>query len=308
MNFIAIDFETANEKRSSPCSIGIVAVKNGEVVEKVYHLIRPKEMRFMPINIGIHGIRPKMVENEPEFDEVWKKIEHYFHDNLVIAHNASFDISVLRKTLELYEIEMPKFNYICTMKLSRNFYSDLDNAKLNTVNKFLGYEFKHHDALYDALACSNILLNICDELKTTDITEISELLGVTLGYIDNEGYKPSSSRGRISRFSNKQPVIKKVIEELDYDAFKNEVVVFTGGLASMARDEAMRLVRRLGGSCGSSVTRKTTILVTNMKNIEDLSKDEMSNKLRKAVDLRSRGQYITFLDEERFLKKSRKFN
>ena len=115
MNFIAIDFETANEKRNSPCSIGIVEVKNGNVVEKVHHLIKPKEMRFMPINIGIHGIRPKMVENELEFEEVWNKIKHYFDDNLVIAHNAAFDISVLRKTLELYKIEMPKFNYICTM-------------------------------------------------------------------------------------------------------------------------------------------------------------------------------------------------
>lgn len=307
MNFIAIDFETANEKRNSPCSIGIVQVRNGEVVEKVHHLIKPKEMRFMPINIGIHGIRPKMVENELEFDEVWNKIKHYFDDNLVIAHNASFDISVLRKTLELYEIEMPNFNYICTMKLSKNFYRDLDNAKLNTVNKFLGYEFKHHYALADALACSNILLNISNELETIDINEISKLVGVTLGSVDNYGYKSSSAKGRIFRFSNRQPVKKDIIEELDYDAFKDEVVVFTGGLASMARDEAMRFVRRLGGTCGSSVTRKTTILVTNMSNIEDLSRDEMSNKLRKAVDLRGRGQKIVFLNEEEFLKRTKAF-
>ena len=84
MNFIAIDFETANEKRNSPCSIGIVKVRNGEVVEKIHHLIKPKEMRFMPINIGIHGIRPKMVENELEFDKVWDKIKHYFHDNFLL--------------------------------------------------------------------------------------------------------------------------------------------------------------------------------------------------------------------------------
>ena len=110
MNFIAIDFETANEKRCSPCSIGIVVVKNGQVVEELHHLIRPKEMRFMPINIGIHGIRPAMVENELEFDKVWEKIKDYFQGNLVIAHNASFDISVLRNTAELYNIELS--NYI----------------------------------------------------------------------------------------------------------------------------------------------------------------------------------------------------
>ena len=206
MNFIAIDFETANEKRNSPCSIGIIVVRNGNVVEKIHHLIRPKEMRFMPINIGIHGIRPAMVKDELEFDKVWDKIKHYFNNNLVIAHNASFDISVLRNTLDLYGIEAPEFNYICTMKLSRNFYSDLDNAKLNTVNNFLGYEFKHHDALDDAMACSNILLNISNELGTKDINEISRLLGVTIGTVNNSGYTPSSTKGRVYRTSSREEV------------------------------------------------------------------------------------------------------
>ena len=171
------------------------------------------------------------------------------------------------------------------------------------VYKFLGYEFKHHDALYDALACSNIFLNISEELETTDINEISKLVGVTLGSVDNDGYKSSSARGRIFRFSSREPAQKDIREELNYDAFKDEVVVFTGGLASMARDEYMRFVRRLGGTCGSSVTKKATILVTNMQNIEDLSRDEMSNKLKKAVDLIGRGQKISFLNEEEFLKR-----
>ena len=81
MNFVAIDFETANEKRNSPCSIGIVVVKDGEIVEKIHQLIKPKEMRFTPLNIGIHGIRPTMVENELEFDEVWEKIKGYFNNS-----------------------------------------------------------------------------------------------------------------------------------------------------------------------------------------------------------------------------------
>ncbi len=121
MNFVAIDFETANEKRNSPCSIGIVVVKDGKIVEKVHYLIKPKEMRFMPINIGIHGIRPHMVKDELEFDKIWEKIKGYFNNNLVIAHNASFDMSVLRSTLKLYNIKMPSFEYICTMKLSKKF-------------------------------------------------------------------------------------------------------------------------------------------------------------------------------------------
>lgn len=305
MNFVAIDFETANEKRNSPCSIGIVVVKNGEVTERIHHLIKPKEMRFMPINIGIHGIRPSMVKDESEFNEVWDKIKHHFDGSLVIAHNAAFDISVLRNTLELYNIEAPSFDYMCTMKLSRNFYKQLDNAKLNTVNNFLGYEFNHHDALADALACSNILLKISDELEIKDINEISKLIGVTVGKVDKYGYSPSSTKGRVLRTSGKLFLRENKRESYNMGAFRDEVVVFTGGLGSMTRDEAIMLVRKLGGSVGSSVTKKTTCLVTNAKDIEGLLREEMSNKLKKAVDLRGKGQEITFLNEDEFLKRCR---
>lgn len=303
MDFIALDFETANEKRSSPCSIGIVVVKDGKVVEKIHHLIKPKEMRFMPINIGIHGIRTAMVENELEFDGVWQKVKKYFENSLVIAHNAAFDISVLRKSAELYDIELPEFNYICTMKLARNFYKSIDNAKLNTVNYLLEYEFKHHDALYDALACGNILTNICSELNCDDIQEISNLLGVTIGKVYKDGYVPSSTKGRVYRTSAKVYSYKKqrIVDRFAEDAFMNEVVVITGKLASMSREEAYKAVRLLGGTAGSSVTRKTTILVSNMSGISELSRGEMSTKMKKAVDLVERGQKIKFLNEEEFL-------
>ena len=307
MKFVAIDFETANEKRNSPCSIGTVVVENGTVIEEVHHLIKPKEMRFMPINIGIHGIRPKMVINELEFDKVWDKIKHYFNDSLVIAHNASFDISVLRNTLDLYGITAPTFNYMCTMKLSRNFYRDLDNAKLNTVNDFLGFEFKHHDALADALACSNILLNISEELNTKDIKKISSEIGVTIGSVNSDGYKPSSTKGRVLKTSNREGSINKrdLNANLNMGAFENEVIVFTGGLGSMTRDTAIMLVRKLGGTVGSSVTKKTTCIVTNMKDIDKLDREEMSIKLKRGVDLRLKGQNIEFLNEEEFLNRAK---
>lgn len=305
MNFIAIDFETANEKRSSPCSIGIVVVRNNKVVEKIHYLIKPNEMRFMPINIGIHGIRPGMVENEPEFDEIWNRISHYFKDSLIIAHNASFDISVIRRTLELYDIKPVAFKYVCTMKLARNFYQQIENAKLNTVNRFLGYEFNHHDALADALACSNILISISEELESDDIEEICRLTGVTIGEVNGEGYIPSSSKGRIMKQSHRQcsTTGQRLFDNLNYYAFKDEVVVFTGSLSSITRNEGIRIVTRLGGVCGSSVTKKTTILVSNVNDVHELKRNEMSTKMRKAFDLQSKGQKIIFLNEDEFIKK-----
>lgn len=303
MNFIAIDFETANEKRSSPCSIGMVIVRDGRIIDKIYHLIKPKEMRFLPINIGIHGIRPRMVENALEFDKVWEEIKEYFNNSLIIAHNASFDISVLRRTLELYEIEVPSFNYICTMKLAKNFYRGLENARLNTVNDFLGFEFNHHNALADAEACSNILLNISEELGVSDINEISESLGISIGIVDKNEYKASSVKGRALISSKKVAVNNKkmLYEGLHGDIFKDEVVVFTGRLSTMTRGEAMSVIRRLGGITGSSVTKKTTCLITNSKDLDDLMFGEMSTKFRRAVYLKEQGQNIRILNENEFL-------
>ena len=105
MNFIAIDFETANEKRASACSLGITVVKNNKIIEEKYWLIKPKPFRFESRNIIIHGIREEDVINEKEFDELWPEIKPYLENNLVIAHNASFDFSVLRNTLDLYNLE-----------------------------------------------------------------------------------------------------------------------------------------------------------------------------------------------------------
>lgn len=303
MNFVAIDFETANEKRNSPCSIGIVVVKDGKIVDRIYHLIKPKEMRFLPINIGIHGIRPRMVENELEFDKVWEKIKEYFNNSLVIAHNASFDISVLRRTLELYKIEVPSFNYICTMKLAKNFYRGLDNARLNTVSEFLGFEFNHHNALADAEACSNILLNISEELRSSDINKISESLSISIGMVDDSKYKASSVKGRALISSTRTPINNKksFYEGLSGNVFQGEVVVFTGKLSTMTRGEAMSIIRKLGGTTGSSVTKKTTCLITNSKDLDDLMFGEMSTKFRRALYLKEQGQNIKILNENEFL-------
>ncbi|MGL5615063.1 MAG: exonuclease domain-containing protein [Sarcina sp.] len=303
MDFIAIDFETANEKRESPCSIGIVVVKEGEIVKKEHFLIKPKEMRFLPMNIGIHGIRPRMVEDQLEFNELWEQLREYFQGTTVIAHNAAFDISVLRKTLELYEIEKPDFNYICTMKLAKNFYSNLKDSKLNTVNDFLGFKFNHHNALADAEAATNILLNIANELNINEVDLLLEEVGVSKGEVNNLGYKPSKRLKAPKNISRKEAIINKdmLIGNLKGSIFRDEVVVFTGKLNTMTRVEAMSIIRRLGGTTGSSVTKKTTCLITNSKNLDDLFLGEMSNKFRRAVYLREQGQKIQILNEEEFL-------
>lgn len=301
MNFIAIDFETANEKRDSACSIGLTIVKNNRVIDQKYYLIKPKELRFAPINISIHGIRSSDVVNAKSFDQLWPELLPYFTNNIIMAHNAAFDLSVLRHTLDAYKIPYPTCRYGCTMILSRNFYQDLENAKLNTVSHHLGLEFNHHHASADAYACANIVLKIQEELQCTHLEELCQVAGLKLGTLHEAGYLPAKTlkKTRTSKRIATPPLMHTV--SCQSDLFKNKTVVFTGTLKSMSRQSAIQLIGQVGGSVGSSVTRKTDYLIVPHTSVYNLNEAEMSTKLKKAIELMYKGQTIQILNEQEFL-------
>jgi DNA polymerase-3 subunit epsilon len=114
MNFVAIDFETANERRSSPCALATVSVQEGQIVDKELWLIRPPELYFNPYNTKIHGICEDDVRDKPEFSDLWDTVRFHLEGNIVLAHNATFDMGVLGQTLDAYGIAYPELNFVCT--------------------------------------------------------------------------------------------------------------------------------------------------------------------------------------------------
>ncbi|MGO3732619.1 MAG: 3'-5' exonuclease [Vagococcus sp.] len=174
MNFIAMDFETANGKLHSACSLALVMVKDSRIVGSYYTLICP-EAEFHWRNIEVHGIYPKDVEGAPIFPEVWNEIKHYFQENrLIVAHNASFDNRVLIGCLDYYGIELPHFLSLCTVRTSRRLYPELPNHQLNTVCDYLAVSLEnHHHALDDSLACASILLQ---QEKTFGVEPLKKLV------------------------------------------------------------------------------------------------------------------------------------
>lgn len=193
MNFTVIDFETANSKRASACALGIVKVENGHITHKGAWLIKPIDMKFNGMNIGIHGIRPEDVVNEPEFDVLYEEVfKEKLENQLVVAHNASFDMSVLRKSLDLYGVSYPSFDYICTVKVAQKTWPEMVNHKLDSLSSFLDFKFKHHDALDDCLACANVLIEACKKEGVSSPLELSETLGLQIGKLYKTGYQPCS--------------------------------------------------------------------------------------------------------------------
>ncbi|MDR1795202.1 MAG: 3'-5' exonuclease [Erysipelotrichaceae bacterium] len=174
MRISSIDFETANQSMTSACSVAIVTMEDGEIIDSYSSLIKPHPSfsHFSSFNIGIHHIFPQDVEEAPEFDQVYIEMLPYLQDHLVIAHNAPFDMEVLKQSCYLYRLPLPDFRYGDTVRLARRCFPYLQNHKLNTVCDYLGIQLQHHDAFSDARGCLLILLNVMNLLETFDIDEV----------------------------------------------------------------------------------------------------------------------------------------
>ncbi len=181
MDFVAIDFETATSQWTSICSMGICVVEDNKIKDIKEYLIRPYPFEFNDYNISIHGITPEMVYNKPTFEMMWDKIKPYIQGKTVIAHNASFDVGALRKTLEALGLELPTFNYLCTVKLSQKAYPELLSHKLNYLGDALGIDFSHHTACDDAYCCAMILLHILEDFGINSLEEIAERFEIGIG-------------------------------------------------------------------------------------------------------------------------------
>lgn len=154
--FTAIDFETANPSSDSACAIGLVRVENNKIVEKEAFLIRPPTSFFT--FTYIHGLTWDQVMNAPDFKALWPKLTPYFKGvDFLAAHNASFDRRVLESTCERYELTAPKKPYVCTVQVARSTWN-IRPTRLPNVCDHLGIKLNHHDALSDALACAQILI------------------------------------------------------------------------------------------------------------------------------------------------------
>ncbi len=161
MNFTSIDFETANRSRVSICAAGIAVFEDGELVESPYWLVRPPKRHgwFLDDFIECHGLTHLDVMDAPEFPGIAPEfLERLTRTDIVIAHNAAFDIDHLRATLDYFGMKHPEFDYLCTCNLARRIWPDLPNHQLNTLAAHIGHEFQHHQAKADAEAAGRVLL------------------------------------------------------------------------------------------------------------------------------------------------------
>ena len=183
MDFVAIDFETANADPASSCSVGIVTIKNSVIVDEYYTLIKPRQMTFDSANIQVNGITPAMVETAGTFSDVWPEMAKRLEGQTVAAHYAAFDIKVLKASLNDYDLDYPAIRYLCSWIISKAVWPDLMSYRLDVLAKRIGFSFSHHNALEDARACSAVLLRACEDAGITSFDEMAKMYKFSIGRI-----------------------------------------------------------------------------------------------------------------------------
>lgn len=255
-DYIAIDFETANQNRVSACALGLAFIKHDRIAFNTSFDIKPPEKeKFASRNIEIHGITAEDVDYAMTFDELWEsELSKYFNNNLIIFHNASMDLSVLRNLFEHYLIQNYEIEYLDTMRLAEKTGNP---KKLRELAEQFEIEFENlHDPKEDAKVCAYVF---------------GELVEIYPNY--KELYGKLSFRETKNKIKQKQVSLEVKNENLDYiqtySLSKEQVnqieiygkgFIFTGEITT-ERSEAKKIITNNGGIIKSSITSKVDFVI-----------------------------------------------
>lgn len=168
--FIAIDFETGMYSPNSAVSIGLVKYRGGEAIDAFYSLICPPQLYVRPDFTEIHGLTVDDVRDAPDFRQIWEdEICEFIGDLPLAAHNAAFDMKVLRATLAHYNVPLPNLEYFCSLSFARRVWPKLPSHALTALGREFNIKYDAHNAMADAETCGKIIM-LC-------IAEVSEKKG-----------------------------------------------------------------------------------------------------------------------------------
>ena len=174
MTVTSIDFETANYSDASICAAGIAVFEDGELIESRHWLVRPPKGHgwFREDFIEVHGITRFDVQNAPEFPAIAPEIaERLTRADLVIAHNAPFDLRMLRGTLRHFGLPCPEFEYLCTLRAARKVWPGLPSHSLGVLAAHIGHAFHHHNAQDDAETAGRVLYAMMRDANVSNLKE-----------------------------------------------------------------------------------------------------------------------------------------
>ncbi len=289
--FAGIDFETATGARSSACSVGAAVVRGGRVDEVRTWLIQPPGNQYGAFNVVVHGITPDMTAASPTMAEVWPEVQAFVEGRPLVAHNASFDISVVHSSLTVTGGTTPNLMFVCTLSLARRAWKGRLSYRLDDLVDGCGLaSFRHHEAGADAAMAAELAIACCGAAGERRLLDAVRAFGVSPRRV--------LQYGDAIRVSQLRPTLDAIP---DHSPFIGKLCVFTGAL-SLARADAAQLVVNAGGQVAASVSWKVDYLVVGMQDAGRLRDGKRSSKMVRATELVAAGAPIELLSEDDFLR------
>lgn len=285
INFTAFDFETATTNRM-PCQLGLVVVRGGQVVEEKCWLIKPPGNRFDDNCTRVHGISARHTENEKEFCDLWDEIKPYFQHEVIVAHSAEFDIDVLERAVEYYNLQSIVLAVECTKRIYRDRSLDDVLTALNIPQD------NRHNALIDANFCAQIFieyLNGVNPQKLKYPKKQSKDDNITFFFKEGKTVSREAKTQDLSCVENKETI------------FYDKIVVISGEFENFPERENLAMIlKNLGAKVNASISRKTNFFI--------IGEDFGPKKMEQAKQLQTDGYDIKILNEIELMNELNKIN
>ena len=227
-DFICIDLETTglNPKRDRIIEIGAVKVRDGRIVETFQQLIDPKQQLEERVEM-LTGISSKELEGKPTIREVLPALREFLEEDVLLGHRVLFDYSFLKRTFTNEKISFERKG-IDTLKLARQFVTDCESKKLESLCQYYDIKLQAHRALNDAQATVELYQKLVEN------------------YYNEDAFTPKPLEFKVKKES---PITKAQKERLTLLLAKHNLEPKCE-ISSMTRNEASRYMDQIYATYG----------------------------------------------------------
>ena len=158
-DFVVFDLETTglNNRKDRIVEIGAIRYSRGEITSSMNSLINP-EMNIPALVSSIHGIYDKDVMNKPVVEQILPEFLNFIENSVLVAHNASFDVGFIKKSLGRAEMTIPEMRVLDTIRLSKKVWPGMKSYSQKNLASFLSIDVRNaHRAEDDCRVCLEIL-------------------------------------------------------------------------------------------------------------------------------------------------------
>ena len=287
------DIEVLNQDPASICAIGIVELIDGEITSTYYSLIKPKNLSYDAYRYKVHQIKPKSLYKEKTFSEVWQEIHHYFEESIVVSHDIQGDMMNLRAAFKQNRIPYPHLYMSCTNVLAHLVYPHLHKYNVKELSLMIGFNFQAHQALDDAKACAQILIEMLKHEDCSTITALHQKFRLEFGEMKENYYRNIIS-------AEIAPQLLEMNERTD-SLLYHQSVCFTGKL-SMPKEILEEKTKQMSGLPSHQVSTQTNYLVIGKEGYHKVRFGKENKKVKKALQLMKQGQDLKIIHENEYLK------